>query len=114
MRNLVFKNLTSQAKKRKIISSLETTDREGLHSVIRRHFIGVVKEIKGDNFPQGSPSVYILKEHNNKEQRGRFLCRVKGRIYLNANGRRFIVFFMHSLKITLCAASQGLSGSRDG
>ena len=107
MRNLIFKNLTSYGKKRKLISSLEIADREGMRSVIRRHFIGIVREIKNEEFSQALPSVYILKEHNNKEQRGRFLCRIKGCIYLKTDERSFIIFFMHSLKITLCAVPEG-------
>ncbi len=108
MRNLIFKNLTSPNRKRKIISSLETVDRQGMRSVVRRHFIGIIKEIKNDEFSQPLPYVYILKEHNNKEQRGRFLCRIKGYISLRSGQRKFVIFFMHSLKITLCADPQGL------
>jgi hypothetical protein len=109
MRNLVFKNLTSQTKKRKIISSLEIADREGMRSVIRRHFIGIIREIKDREISESLPSVYILREHNNKEQKGKFLCRIKGYIYLNTHGSRFIIFFIHSLKITLSALPQGLT-----
>lgn len=107
MRNLIFKNLTSIAKKRKVISSLEIVDRQGMRSIVRRHFIGIIKEINNEEFLQPAPYVYVLKEHNNKEQKGRFLCRIKGRIYLKTDNRRFVIFFMHSLKITLCALPQG-------
>jgi hypothetical protein len=109
MRNLIFKNLTSHTKRRKIISSLEIIDRQGLRSIVRRHFIGIIREINNEEFAQPLPYVYVLKEHNNKEQKGRFLCRIKGCIYLKTNARRFVIFFMHSLKITLCAIPQGLT-----
>lgn len=109
MRNLVFKNLTSQVKKRKIISSSEIVDRQGMRSVIRRHFIGIVKEIKDERIPQLPPYVYILKEHNNKEQKERFLCRIKGYVYLKVDERKFVIFFIHSLKIVLSAVPQGLA-----
>jgi hypothetical protein len=115
MRNLIYKNLTSHAKKRKVISSLEIVDRQDMRSIVRRHFIGIIKEIKNEEFPHLAPYVYVLKEHNNKEQKGRFLCRIKGCIYLKTNEHRFVIFFMHSLKISLCAKPQGLAptGTQD-
>jgi hypothetical protein len=109
MRNLVFKNLTSHIKKRKIISSSEIVDRQGMHSVIRRHFIGIVKEINDERLFQLPPYVYILKEHNNKEQKERFFCRIKGYMYLRVDERKFVIFFMRSLKITLSVKPQGLA-----
>ena len=109
MRDFVFKNLTSHVKKRRIISSSEIVDRQGMRSVIRRHFIGIVKEIKDERIPQLPPYVYILKEHNNKEQKEKFLFRIKGYVYLRVDERKFVIFFMRSLKITLNLIPQGLA-----
>jgi hypothetical protein len=103
MRDLLFKNLTSADKKRKIITSSEIVDNQGVRSIIRRHFICVIKEIKEAGIPRPLPYLYVLKEHNDKEQKERFFCRMKGSIYAVSNGKLFLIFFMHSLKITLTA-----------
>lgn len=109
MRDLIFKNLTSLDRKRKIISSREIADNDGLRSVIQRHFIAIIREVKDAASLQELPCVHVLKEHNNREQRGRFLCRIKGCAYFKTEERRFVIFFMHSLKITLNPIPQGIT-----
>ena len=108
MRDLVFKNLISQDRRRRIIASSEISDAHGMHSVIRRHFICLVKEANARAATGTLPYMRVLKEHNSKEQKKKFFCRVKGSFYFNANGRRFIALFTHSLKISLSATSQVL------
>lgn len=106
MRELLFKNLTSLEKRRKIVASSEIVDNQGVRSIIRRHFVYVVKEIKDGWAQRPRPYLYVLREHNNKNQRERFFCRLKGSVYVVSNGRLFLILFMHSLKITLVAVPQ--------
>jgi len=106
MRNLLFKNLTSADKRKRIISTSEITDKSGIHSIIRRHFVSLVKEINNNETEKPLSCVYVVKEHNNKEQREKFFCRIKGSIYAVNNGKLFLILFSHSLKITLAAAPQ--------
>ncbi|OGX41121.1 MAG: hypothetical protein A2984_02125 [Omnitrophica WOR_2 bacterium RIFCSPLOWO2_01_FULL_41_12] len=108
MRDLLFKNLTSQDRKRKIIASSEIVDRQGVRSIVRRHFICTVREIHHNQMQKPQPYLYVLKEHNTKEQQEKFFCRIKGSIYAVSNGRLFLIHFMHSLKISLKAISQDL------
>lgn len=108
MRDLLFKTLTSEDKKRKVLASSEIVDRQGVRSIIRRHFVCTVKEIKDNEVKKPLPYVYVLKEHNTKEHKEKFFCRIKGSIYAVSNGRLFLILFMHSLKITLVAISQDL------
>lgn len=113
MRDLLFKNLTSDDKKRKVIISSEIADRQGVRSIIRRHFICIVKEInpgsegksrvKDNKIERPLPYLYVLKEHNNKEQKEKFFCKIKGSVYATSNSRLFLILFMHSLKISLIA-----------
>lgn len=106
MRDLIYKNLTSGDKKRKIVATSEIIDKQGIRSVIHRHFVCIIKEIE-DNCMNGSqPYVYILKKRDSKEQKEEFFCRVKGSVFAVNNGRLFLVLFMHSLKINLSAANQ--------
>jgi len=107
MRDLLYKNLTSADRRRKIISSLETMEREGIRNTIRRHFIYIAKEVKDKEAQKPLPSLYIIKERNTKEHRESFLCRIKGSMYVVNNGRLFLILSMHSLKICLAAIPQG-------
>ena len=116
MRDLIFKNLTSEDKKRKILTSSEIMDKEGVRSIIRRHFVCIVKEInpalacksgvKDKQIFKPQPYLYVLKERNNGEQREKFFCRIKGSICAVHKGRLFLVLFMHSLKISLTPVPQ--------
>ncbi len=106
MRDLIFKNLTSSDKKRKILASSEIMDKEGVRSIIRRHFICVVKEVKEIPAKRPWPYLYSLKERNSREQREKFFCRIKGNIYAVNEGKIFLIVFMHSLKINFTAITQ--------
>lgn len=109
MRDMVFKNLTSDDKKRKILVSSEVMDNEGTRSVIHRHFICLVREVKEKKEINLKPSLYVLKEHNTREQKEKFACRIKGSMYAAHNGRLFLVVFLHSLKIILTRVPVGLA-----
>ena len=108
MRDLLFKNLTSTDKKRRIIASSEIVDKQGVRSIIRRHFICMLKEIKDEGLQKPLPYLYVIKEHNTKEQKEKFFCRIKGSIYAISNGRLFLIRFAHSLKINLATITQDL------
>ena len=106
MRDLLFKNLTSDDRKRKILTSSEIMDKQGVRSIIHRHFICIVKEIKDKQVSKPKPCLYVLKERNSREQREKFFCRIKGSIYAVHKGRLFLILFMHSLKISLTPVPQ--------
>ena len=108
MRDLLFKNLTSNDRKRKVIASSEITDKEGVRSIIRRHFVYMVKEVKNEKIEKPAPYLYVLKEHNSKEQKERFFCKIKGSICAINQGRLFLIVFMHSLRIDLLSAPQSV------
>ena len=115
MRDLLFKNLTSSDKRKRILTSSEIVDKQGVRSIIHRHLVCIIKEInplannnqiKDERRERPLPSLYVLKEHNNKEQKEKFLCRIKGSMYVISNGRLFFIRFMHSLKINLISIAQ--------
>ncbi|MDD4894469.1 MAG: hypothetical protein PHW54_04050 [Candidatus Omnitrophica bacterium] len=108
MRDLLFKNLTSESKKRRILSSSETIDKQGIRSIIHRHFICLVKEITDKQLSKPEPYLYVLKERNTRDRLEKFFYRVKGSIYAVHNGQLFLVLFMHSLKISLMPTPQSL------
>lgn len=103
MRDLVFRNLTSEDRRRRVIASSEITDKDGLRSIVHRHFACIIKEDKGGNAQEGKAAsyLYVLKEHDSRSRREKFFCRMKSSIYTVYAGRRYLIFFMHSLKISL-------------
>jgi hypothetical protein len=110
VRDLVFKNLTSEDKRRKIIASSETSDSEGVRSVIHRHFICVVKEVPGNKkIEKPQPHLYVLKERNTQERKEKFFCKIKGSVCAIYKGRLFLLVFMHTLNITLTAVPEGVT-----
>jgi len=107
MRDLLFKNLTSSDKKKRVIISSEVYDERGYRSIIRRHFVCMIKEVKYLPLAKPVPYIYVLKQRNTKEQKERFFCRIKGSVYVICKERLYLVLFMHSLKIDLLPVPQG-------
>lgn len=105
MRDLLYKNLTFSDRGRRVISSSEIADQEGIHSVIRRHFTYSIKQIESEDNPQPKPYVYVLKEKNTKEKREHFFCKIKGSILAANQGKLLLILFVHTLSIELKACS---------
>lgn len=102
MRDLLFKNLTSSDKRKRVIVSTEVAEKSGIRTEIFRHFVCLVKEIKeGSKITQPLPYLYLLKERKTKQHRQRFLCRIKGSVYAVSNNRAYLICFVHSLRINL-------------
>jgi hypothetical protein len=107
MRDLLFKNLTSQDHRRRIITSAETSEKEGVRSIIRRHFICSVKEVTNiTEKTRALPYVYVLKKRNTHSQSERFFCKIKSNLLAVHEGRLFLINFMHTLNIMLQAVEK--------
>lgn len=105
MRNLVFKNLTSPHKKRRILSTSEVIENKGLLTRIRRNFVYIIKGIDENKKELPVPRLYVLKIKDSRTNHEKFFCRVKGGLYLVNNSKLFYVIFSHSLTINLAPAS---------
>jgi len=100
MRDLVYKNITSNDRTRRIIASLEDYSRQGLHTTVVRHFICIVRRIKdAANYANENPQIYVFKYLNNKSQEEKFFCRVRGSVCITQGGNLFLINFCHSVKI---------------
>lgn len=108
MRDLLYKNLTSSARGRKIISSCEVTDQEGIHSVVRRHFACIIKQLQSADQAKPQPYLFVLKETNTKQRREHFFCKVRGSLLAANKDKLLLVSFVHTLNIEL-TASEGLT-----
>jgi hypothetical protein len=106
MRDLLYKNLTSPDRKRRVIASSEISDKEGVHSVVRRHFFCMIKQVDKADVQKPAPYLYVLKERNTPERREHFFCKVKGSLLAVNNGKFYIVFFSHTLSIQLTATDK--------
>lgn len=102
MRDLLFRNLTSEDKKRRVIASSEVAEREGIRSTVHRHFVCIVREVKdAATVQKPAPYLYVLKESNTRQHLQKFFCRIKGSIFAVSKGKIYLVLYMHSLKISL-------------
>ncbi len=101
MRNLVFKNLTSQDKRRRRIASSEIIETQGVHSVIHRHFVCRIHEVATVSGEKKSPEIYVKKERNTFEQTEKFFCKIKSELFIECSGKYYRIDFMHTLKISL-------------
>lgn len=113
MRDLLFKNLTSADRKKKIIVTTDTAEKSGVRTKIVRHLICLVKDIDpSQQIEQPLPYLYILKKRNSKQQTQRFLCRIKGSIYTMTNGKLYLINFAHSLNIKLIPSQKTEVGDK--
>lgn len=103
MRDLLFKDLTSSQKRRRIISASEIVDKQGVRSIVRRHFVYIIKEMSGEEAHKPSPYLYVLKKRDSRQRTEDFFCRIKGSIIIENSQHKLLVIYMHSLKINLLA-----------
>jgi len=106
MRNLLYKNLTFPGRGRKIITSSEVVDKDGVHSVVRRHFAYIIKSVQSTELIKPQPYLYILKERNTEQKREHFFCKVKGNILGVSGGNFFQISFVHTLSIELTVSAK--------
>ena len=104
MRDLLYKNLTFPGRGRKIVASSEVADKEGVHSVVRRHFAYIVKPIQTADPVKPQPYVYVLKERNTKQKREHFFCKIKGSVLAVNNEHFYQILFVHTLRVDLTAS----------
>lgn len=110
MRDLVFRNLTSFEKKRRIVASSEVIDNNGIHSVIHRHFMYMVREVSSGQMPKIDPYVKVIKQRNSVTQQEHFFCKIKGSVYAMHQEKVFLVVYMHTLRIGLSTLPQAAPG----
>jgi len=110
MRNLVFKNLTSKDHTRKIILAKETFEEEGISTVIQKHLIYFVRQIKqqGPN-DKVKPELFIIKQKNSHSKTEAFLVKMKAGMYIQYEGNLYVINFLHSLKIFMSPSKMATS-----
>jgi len=112
MRELIFKNLTSENKRRKDLYISETLDKDGVRTITRRHSVYIIgnrnkvkdeKELmqhKTQNpINTTSRHVFIFKKRDTKLKKDSFICDVVGKFYAVVKNDLYSVAFKHSFEI---------------
>ena len=108
MRDLLFKHLTSDDRKKKVLACAEIIDNAGIRTIVRRHFIYMAKEIAHKTVKKDEPYLLVIKMRDNKLKVQRFFCKMKGSVIANYNDRLYHIKFMHTLNISLFALPNGI------
>jgi hypothetical protein len=101
MRDMVFRNLTSQDRRKRLVQATEVADAQGIHSVIRRHFIYMVREVTHHSEVKPAPYLFAVRDRNSKELKERFFCKIKGATKVAVHEKIYMVYFIHTINICL-------------
>lgn len=101
MRDLLFKNITSENKRQRILSSSELIEHEGVRTAINRHLICRIQDIDCSERLLPAPALYVLKKRDTKTNTEAFYCRIKGFMHMAISDKLYLVNFIHSLRIKL-------------
>lgn len=101
MREIAFKNLTSTAKRRKVISLVEKTEKEGYLISSQKSIVYIVTAATSQMRELYQPEYHICKSYDSKEKIEKFSLRVKGTSYIIQEGSFLRVDFCHSLRIEI-------------
>jgi hypothetical protein len=83
-------------------------DSDGVRTIVRRHFIYIVRELEKQPINQKQPYLSILKTQDTKNKKQHFFCKLKGSVCASFNNKIYLIEFMHSLMINLTALPEGL------
>jgi hypothetical protein len=121
MREILFKDLTSIASRKKDIFLKEVFERDGVVAKTERrcfYFIKDVLSVDGPdrlqewlNSQNETPPVkkrhfYILKEHSDSLGEDKVICKIAGTFYAIAGQNVYTIAFLHSFKARFAKAHQ--------
>ncbi len=116
MREIIFKNLTSEDLKKKDIFVREVCEENGVVTRTERRYFYFIKDISkikegedannwamGENRSQEAKTrhFHILKEHNDELGEERLICKVAGTFYAVIGREVYTIAFLHSFKVAL-------------
>ncbi len=106
MRELLFKNITSLEKGRKILSLTEEFSQNGIFSHVQRRFIFQVKETSNIRKRINPPQFYIFRQQDTAKKEEEIFIKIKGNLYTVNDDKFFKIAFCHSLKINICPSKK--------
>lgn len=120
MREILFKNLTSAASRKKDILLKEIFEKDGVVAKTERRCFYFIKNVKpllegestkkwmdpqGENSNMNKRHFHIFKEHNDTIGADKIICKIIGVFYAIADGKVFTIAFLHSFKATFAKAT---------
>ena len=109
MRDMVFKNLTSADKRKRVLWASETINEDGILTRIHKYLIYLIKEVdKNSEQKNEKPEIYVTKQHDTKQKTEKLQIKMRGGIYCITKTKTFHVIYCHTLKIDLCKAPETL------
>lgn len=105
MKNLLFKKITSENRRQRILYSSESMEQEGIRTVVNRHLICRIHNVVGAEEFLQAPALSVIKKRDTQANTEAFYCRIKGLMYMSAKHKLYLVSFLHSLRIQLKAVS---------
>lgn len=118
MREVVYKNLTSVASRKKDIFMREVFEKNGIVARTERRCFYFIKDItqlqNEDEFKkwmaeQGARSTkrhfHIFKEQNDVMGENKLICKISGTFYAVADRTVYTIAFLHSFKVSFAKAS---------
>ena len=107
MRDMVFKNMTSQDRRKRVLWASEIINEDGILTKIHKYLIYIAKEVRKDDVHQlPKPDIFVVKSRDTHEKTEKFHIKMKGNIYCVAKNRYFLISFCHTLKIDLSKATE--------
>jgi len=116
MRELIFKNLTTTASKKRDVSVEEIVERNGLISSTKKrslyfirgsHKIKSQKDLnewmqkrKADN-AINKKFFHILRKYSDKRKADRLMCKMRGSFYIISNDLVYNIVFVHTIKVKM-------------
>lgn len=119
MREVVYKNLTSAASRKKDIFLREVFEKNGVQARTERRCFYYIKDITyletEDDFKKwvdeqgakatGKRHFHIFKEHNDALGTNKLICKIAGTFYAVADRTVYTIAFLHSFKVSFVKAT---------
>lgn len=120
MREVLFKNLTSAASRKKDVVLKEIFEKDGVVAKTERrcfYFIKEVKRLSDDADLQkwmdsqnnidntNKRNFHIMKEHNDGHNEDKVICKIMGSFYAVVNRTVYTIAFLHSFKVVFAKAT---------
>lgn len=116
MRELVFKNLTSDDRRRKDLYISETIDKNGVKTITQRHSVYIIRDHnrfnnvaelikwqKNTHINGNKRHVFIFKKRDTKSKKESFVCDVVGTFYAVLKTHVYSIAFKHSFEVDFLA-----------
>lgn len=99
-REILFKNLSSTDKKRRVFSSSITNEGKDFISTTQRKYVYLIKPVE-DHKNDLQTQVFVRNEKNIAQHIQKFNCLIKGGFYASNSENLYLIRYAHSLQILL-------------